>query len=476
MKGKILYFISLNLISLGVFSQSRDTVLLPLKEIIATAQDLSIRVKIATSIKQNKQFQFTSYKSSVKPQLSLIGKGLNYSKDYFGVIQPDGNLIFQPREQNYSNLGLSLSQEIGLTGGTLSVNSGLERFDDFARVQKQYNGIPISASLSQPLFAANLFKWAKQIEPLKFKESEREFFIEKENIALEASQVYFDLLDAQADLELATKNLAEQQLIYEIENKRANIGTTTKDKILQIQLQLLKTTQDLSKARVRVKTCSTNLINFTGIKDVLILRAVFEQSIPNVNVSLGKALQAAKENRPEFLTYKRKKLEAQRDLDVARKQRFSIDVNASIGFNNIGYNLPSVYVNPKAQQALSLTLKVPLIDWGRNSGKVNEAQSNLKTVEYLAEQEGIAFLQQLSDLVTNFELIKLNIDVAKKTDSIAEERYKISLNQFGLGKITITDLNIAFVEKDNARKAFIGSLRAFWETYYKLRAMTLMDL
>jgi outer membrane protein TolC len=44
-----------------------------------------------------------------------------------------------------------------------------------------------------------------------------------------------------------------------------------------------------------------------------------------------------------------------------------------------------------------------------------------------------------------------------------------------LGKITITDLNLAQEEKDKSVVKYLNSLGNFWMDYYTLRRLTLYD-
>ena len=48
-------------------------------------------------------------------------------------------------------------------------------------------------------------------------------------------------------------------------------------------------------------------------------------------------------------------------------------------------------------------------------------------------------------------------------------------NRYLIGKIDITNLNIAQNEKDLARLDYINTLRDFWLAYYRLRRITLYD-
>jgi len=55
-----------------------------------------------------------------------------------------------------------------------------------------------------------------------------------------------------------------------------------------------------------------------------------------------------------------------------------------------------------------------------------------------------------------------------RQDEIAQNRYLI-------GKIYITNLNIALREKDDAKRSYLQALKSFWTAYYDLRRLTLYD-
>lgn len=474
MKKKFLLIILFtNFLDVALGQNSKNV--FSLDDVISQAKAKSTSAKLAESIKENKYFQYLSYKAVLRPQLSLTGNVLGYSKDYFGVVQPDGNLIFQPRTQNYSSLGLSLSQQVLQTGGTISINSSLNRFDDFDRKEKRFSGAPLNISLNQPLFAFNGFKWDKKIEPLKYQEAEKEYIKETENIALSASKLYFDVLDAKIELELAKKNIEGQTTIYEVENKRINLGTTSRDKLLQIQLQLLTSKQNLGKAEVNFKMAVFYLKSFIGL-NINDLELELPVSLPKITISVDKAIEGARSNRAEFLAYKRKKLEAMKELEMAKNERFKINLLASYGYNNVGDGFSSIYSNPNSQQTFNLGIQLPILDWGRNRGRISVANSNLKTISYTNEQEEVIFINEITSLVDNLMLISSNIEIAKEADEIAQERYSLASDQFKFGKLSVTDLHLALSEKDNAKRSYISALRLFWISYYQLKVLTLLDI
>jgi outer membrane protein TolC len=72
-------------------------------------------------------------------------------------------------------------------------------------------------------------------------------------------------------------------------------------------------------------------------------------------------------------------------------------------------------------------------------------------------------------------MLRLSIEITKKADQVASERYNVAQNRYLIGKIDITNLNIALNEKDAAKRGYINALQSFWTAYYDLRGLTLYD-
>ena len=64
---------------------------------------------------------------------------------------------------------------------------------------------------------------------------------------------------------------------------------------------------------------------------------------------------------------------------------------------------------------------------------------------------------------------------AQKADTIAQFRYEVSKQRFLIGKIDVLELNVAFTEKDQKRRAYVAALRNYYSYYYNLRKITLYD-
>ena len=472
-KGFILSFFILLLVAFSANGQDVKT--LSLSDVIELSREQSPASKQAETRKKNRYWQYRLYKSNYNPQLALSGNIPGYNRDFNSNRLDDGTIVFQPREQINSSLNLGLNQPIALTGGNISVNSNLNYFSDLNQDLNRYNTTIVNIRLNQPLFGYNQLKWDKLTEPLRYEESKRSYVEEMEFVSRESVKYFFDYLDAQINFQIAGFNLNNTDTIYKIEEGRYNIGTTSKDKLLQVELQLLRSEQDVTQAQLDLQTSSQRLRAYLAIKSNDTLSLVLPQSIPQFDILIQDALMYAKMNRSDYIAFERSRIEAERDVAQARKQRFETNLIASYGLNTASDNFGDAYSDPRDQQRIDIGLAVPILDWGRNKARIQTALANQELIDYVLEQDMQNFEQEVITLVRQFEVLRNQLRISKKSDEVAEERYQVAQNRYLTGKVGITDLNIALNEKDAAKRSYIKALRDFWVAYFDLRRLTLYD-
>ena len=200
---------------------------LTLYQVVQKAKNESPAALRVTTQKENRYWQYRTYLSDYKPQL-VLGGSESYTHGIIPTVQPDGTYEFNEVHQNFARLGLSLEQQIGVTGSKLSLSSNLTRFDNFLELTPEeirngrtiiplrYSGSPVYLGIEQPLFRFNALRWNRKIEPLRFEESKKAYVEELEQISVNATNLFFDLLLAQASLEIAQKNLANRRTCVKI--------------------------------------------------------------------------------------------------------------------------------------------------------------------------------------------------------------------------------------------------------------------
>jgi outer membrane protein TolC len=450
---------------------------LTLDDIIYRAKNNSPMSKREETRKENRYWNYRYFKTNYNPQLTLQGSLPVYYKSVRQIPQQDGTYRYLPVEQTNNNVTLGLIQPIAFTGGTISANSGLGYFRDFqaTTLAKQWSGTVMNVALSQPLFAFNSLRWDKRTEPLRYEESKRDYVEQMEAISSEAASRFFNVIQAQSNLQTARFNLANNDTIFKIEQGRYNIGTTSKDKLLQVELQLLRSKQGVSEANLALETSGLQLRSFIGLIEGEEFQLVLPEQIPQFEVTVEEALEYAKKYRAAYIAFQRRRIEADKEVAQARGRRFPTTLNAAYGLNNNGLVVNDVYKNPSQQQQFSLGFNIPVLDWGRNKSYLKTALANKKLNDYVIAQDEVTFEQEIMTKVRQFEMLRLQIEITKKSDEVATERYNVAQNRYLIGKIDITDLNIALTEKDQAKRDYILSLKTFWTAYYDLRSLTLYD-
>jgi len=466
-----------------LLSSAHAQLRLTLMDVIELAHDQSISSKQAITVKKNAYWQYRNYKSNYNPQVVLSGSVPGYNRSVTQVVQPSGAIDYRSLKQLSSNLSLGLLQPIALTGGTISVNSSLNQFNNLLPQQAGtlnpiYSTNMVNIRLSQQIFGFNPLKWNKKTQPLVYEESKRSYVETMESISAEATNRFFRYLTAQVNLQIAQFNLANNDTIYNIEKGRYNIGKTTKDKLLQVELQLLQSQQDVAQARLDMQTSSLRLRTYIGLRgDSTIhdLNLELPAEIPEFEVTIDKALAYAKKNRAAYLDFELQKRQADREVERAKRSRVSTTLTATFGLNKQADNIPDTYVQPTGQQQINLGLNVPILNWGRTKSQVMTAKANQELTEYQIQQGVQNFEQEIITQVSQMEVLRLQVEITKKSAEVAQERYVVAQNRYLIGKVDITNLNIALTQKDTARRNYLGALNNFWTAFFNLRRLTLYD-
>ncbi len=446
-----------------------------IEDVIQRSKDQSPAAKQAETQKETSYWRYRYFKTGFNPQLVLSGNVPTYSQQYIAVQQPDGSIVYRPINQTNPGVNLGLEQPIRWTGGRISANTSLSYFNNLSSRYTQWSGQVVNVQLSQPLFAYNPYKWSRKIQPFVYEESKRSFVEQSEYISSQVVGQFFDVLLQQINAQIANFNLANNDTIYKIEEGRYHIGTTSLDKLLQVELQLLRSRQDVAQAKLDLQTNRLRLRTFIGLNDGDEFTLVMPETIPQFTVTVDEALQYAKQNSANYIAFERRRVEAEQDVAQAKGSRFSTSLNATYGLNNSATTANSVYENPQKQQTLNIGFTIPVLNWGRNHASMKTAEANKRLNDYIIAQDEVNFEQTITTQVLQFEMLRLQIEITKKSDEVAQERYNVSQNRYLIGKIDITNLNIALTEKDNAKRSYVQALKSFWTAYYDLRRLTLYD-
>lgn len=457
---------------------AQDTTLLPLslRNVVDLAISQSSAVKYAQNRDVNYYWRWKNHQTRFRPQLTLSGDLPDYENQTKPIVQPDGSIKFNNVSQLETDAQLALSQPIPLLGAYVYAASGVVRLQDFRNNTVGFSGYPVSIGITQPLFAYNWMKWTRMTEPLVYEEAQRYFLENIEEIAYNATSLFFRYLRIQTDFALAESNLKNSQDNLKIARVKQGLGTISENDFSRIQLSVFNAQKALNNARIDLKNADFELKKYIGLDQDSQIELIIPLDMFLWEVDPAKALEEALANRRETPYYERRLISADRDLTQAKREAgVQATLRMSYGLSNSADMFGGIYENPEQQQNLRLSLSVPILDWGRSESQVKLAESQRELVIFDVEQERQDFERRVVVQVEQFNLIRSQIETAEAADKVAEEGYQIALKKFQNGEISITDLNISLAEREAAKRDYIRSIENYWESYYLLREITLYD-
>jgi len=447
------------------------------EEVIYIARQHSPMAVLARHRFRGSYWEFRTYKAGFLPTLTMntVIPDLNRSIDR--ITLPDGTDAFVERSLVNSSASMELNQNITLTGGNVFMSSDLQRIDILGENGgTSYLSYPVSIGIRQPINGYNEYRWQREIEPIKYEASQREYIKSLEEVSLRAVGYFFDLALAQKNLEIANANYFNADTLYRIAEGRYQLGTIAENELLQMELSYLNAGTALNEAEIDLAIKKFQLKSFLGMDQEDDVEIIIPADIPQFEVELNRALDEAWVNNPDVLERRRQLLEAQQEVERTRSEKgLSATLFASFGLSKRADVFDNVYLNPQDQERLRVGIELPILDWGLGRGKYRMAQSAQEVVKTNVQQAEMDFQQEVLLEVMQFNLQDEQLGIAAKADTIATNRYNVSKQRFLIGKISVLDLNVAQNEKDVAKRGYLSALRNFWSYYYNLRALTLYD-
>ena len=150
-------------------------------------------------------------------------------------------------------------------------------------------------------------------------------------------------------------------------------------------------------------------------------------------------------------------------------------VYARFGLNQVGNNFADAYRNPLDQETIRMGISVPIFDGGVAKGRVRTALSQLEVTQAEIDKERIDRKQDIYLTVMQFNNQNAQCAISARADSVAQQRYELSMRQFAAGKISVLDFNTAQSERNSAHSSYLTELQNYWSYYFSIQRYTLFD-
>lgn len=450
---------------------------LTLNDVIRISQEQSPDALNARQTFRSSYWDYRSYQAGNLPSLT-------FTSTMPSIIQSvtsqsiDGVQSYASYKGISSRANLALSQKIGITGGTVSINSALQaQYNADKPNPAPYLANPINVVLNQPLFTYNPFRWDRKIKPLKYSIAQRKYLEDIEQISITATNFFFNLLQAQVEKKIALTNLSNYDTLFRIAKGRYQMGKIAENDLLQLELNFLKAQLQVENANLALDNAQYRFKSYLRLQDTTRVVLIPPTETDFFQIDPTEAVERAMELSSTSLDHKRRMLEGASAVNQAKLNgRFDANLYALIGLNKTAATVPDAYLNPGDERQVSLGLTVPIVDWGVARGGIKVAQSQMEIIRNAVQQDSIDFRQNVLLKAIQFNMQQNQLLIAAKSDTVARKSFEVIKGRYLIGKINnILDLNNAQMETDSQEKNYYSALQTFWRSYYEIRKLTLYD-
>lgn len=451
---------------------------LDLAHTIRLANDSSLEAFRAQNMYLSGYWEYRSYRADRLPSLTLDLTPAQYYRDITRRYDSEADIdVYRNQQSFYAYGSLSIRQNVDFTGGTLYATSSLGFMRNFgANKYTQYTSVPFQIGYSQELVGYNAFRWERKIEPLKYEKVKKQYLYNTEQVSEQAATYFFQLAMAQTEYDLAVANAASTDTLYHIGLERFKIAGISRADLLTLELDHVNAGNTLQTAASALKRAMFTLASYLDLPKDTRIRLILPGPPQGFSVPVDKALAMARENNPDFLQLRQDILEAEQEVDRTRKEaRFNASINASIGFNQVAEDLGGAYRRPQQQDMVSVSVSIPLVDWGVRKGKYNMARNNLNVVRISSRQSEISVEEEIIMTVNDFNIQQALAQSALRALDLADMAYEETRQRYIIGQADISSLTLSLNRQQEAQRNYISALQDYWLNYYKIRRLTLFD-
>ena len=359
-----------------IASFAQEKQIISLQEAILLAQENSIDALEARQELHTSITRYRNFKTTFLPQIVLNGTLPSLNKSNSKYQNDDGSYKFISTSVLSENLSFSIQQQLPWTGGTISIQSSIDNMEQIGDAQtRQFSSVPISLSLSQPIFAYNEYKWNKQLEPLLLQYARKQYQIKLEEISIKTITYYFELLLAQVNEEIARQQFENSKKLLQIAEGKKERGLSDNNEFQQLKLNYINSSASIIESAQDVERKRFQLCSFFNIKENIQFITILPDNTPHVDISLEQVLKIVENNHPFKEEINQRLIMIEQNLAQAKAQRRpSINTYFSIGYSATGNSLQSAYKDLQNRQLIEVNVKLPILDWGKAKRQVEIAK------------------------------------------------------------------------------------------------------
>jgi len=373
----------------------------------------------------------------------------------------------------------TVTQPIVFTDARLSLVNGFgytDSYSEYSNTTTKGFSNNLTLTLDQPLFTYNRTKLQLKELELALEDAKINYAIQLLALEKQVSQAFYYVYQQQQRLDIANQAYLNMQKSHEIIINKVDAGISAREELYQAEVNLATAKSDFENSQVSLENAKDDfkiLIGISLFDDIIVLPNV---AVDTVNVDISFAMDQGVANRLEL---------RQREIDIEISQfdliqtkalnEFKGNLGLSIGIFGDNEKFNDIYANPTDNEDVSLSLTIPLWDWGERKSRIKATEASIESANISFEEERNNIILGIRQVYRNLINLQNQIEIARQNVINAQLTYDLNLERYKNGDLTGMDLNIFQNQLSEKQLSYTNSLISYKLELLNLKIQTLYD-
>jgi outer membrane protein TolC len=334
----------------------------------------------------------------------------------------------------------------------------------------------VSLSLNQPLFTYNRLKLNLKELQLALENTQLNYAIQLLSLEKQVAQSFYLVYQTQQSLDISKQAYENMQKTYEVSKNKVEAGLSAREEIFQAELNLASSKSNYENSQVSFENAKDEfklLIGMSLYEDLIVLPDI---KVDTINVDVAFAIDQGLANRMELRQQKINIETSTFDLIQTKAlNEFKGSLGLSVGLFGDNEKFGNVYQSPTDNENVSLSLTIPLWDWGERKSRIKASEASIESAQISLDEEQNNIILGIRQVYRSLINLQNQIEIARQNVVNAQLTYDLNLEKYKNGDLTGMDLNLFQNQLSEKQLSYTNSLISYKLELLNLKIQSLYD-